>query len=119
MAAVNTFLHPWKKPATGGDVSARECLMHLSELSKLDPEAMIDQHLGPIANAVCHDIASRGAPHSFVAPTWNRPGSTMLAEHTASAGVNGPVIRVVVFEEPNHLPRVAVLWTVRGATSPS
>lgn len=114
VAVVDTFLQPWRKPNTSGDPSARECLMAFNDLLPFD-QRKIESHIQPIADAVCYDIASRGVPHSFVAPTWNRPGSTMLAEHIASAGVDGAVIRVVVFEEPNHLPTLAVLWSPRFA----
>lgn len=68
-----------------------------------------------VADAVVDDIESRGVTHSFVAPTWNRDGAKVLGDHMASVGGDGPVVRVVVFDEPNHLPRIAVMWSARFA----
>lgn len=119
---VADLLHFWKKPAAPGDIDARECLMALADLTPFDQQK-IDEHIQPIADAVCSHIRMRGVPHSFVSPIWKRDGATMLADSTASvehaasgASYSGTVIvRVVVFEEPNHLPRVAVLWSTRFA----
>lgn len=114
VAVVNNFLHPWKKPASGGDVVARECVMQLTG-QKIDPATFADEHVKPMADATCHDIAMRGVPHSFVAPTWSRPDAKMIAEHTASAGATGPVIRAVVYEAVDGTQVLSLLYSARFA----
>ncbi len=106
------------RPAAGGDVVARECVMQFGDLLPLD-QKRYEQHVKPIAEAIVSDIGMRGVPHSFVAPTWQREGTTMLGDSTASTGADGPVIRAVVFREADGRERLAVLWSARFAAEGS
>lgn len=116
VAIVNTFVLPWKKPEAGGEVVARECVMTLTG-QKIDPETFVDQHVKPMADALCYSIAMFGVPHSFVAPTWNQPGAKLIAEHTASAGATGPVIRAVVSESVDGTQALSLLYSARFAAA--
>jgi hypothetical protein len=122
-AAIAARFFRREKPATGGDVAPRECLVSLADflhLAQMPAEKRwFDEHVRVIAGGVVDDFEGRGVPHSFVAPTWNRDGAQVLGDHIASANRDGPVVRVVVFEEANHLPRIAVLYSPRFAAEGS
>lgn len=105
-----------KRAATSEVVMARECLMKSPELVPLDQQRY-EQHVKPIAEAVCHDVLRHGVPHSFVAPTWQREGATAIGDSTASASSDGPVVRVVVFREADGRERLAVLYSPRFAAA--
>jgi hypothetical protein len=116
IAIVNSFLLPWRKPEAGGNVTSRECVMQLTG-QKIDPATFADEHVKPMADALCHSIAMFGVPHSFVAPTWNCPGAKLIAEHTASAGTTGPVIRAVVSESVDGTQALSLLYAARFAAA--
>lgn len=108
-----------EKPATGGDVVARECLRPLADFEQFAAlpatKRWFDEHVQSVAAAVIDDIESRGVPHSFVAPTWNHDGAKVLGDHITSVGGDGPVVRVVVFQDATQLPGIAVMWSARFA----
>lgn len=120
-AAIAARFFRREKPAAGGDVVVRECLRPLSELVQIAAmpaqRRWFDEHVQSVAAAVIDDIESRGVPHSFVAPTWNHDGAKVLGDHITSVGGDGPVVRVVVFQDATQLPGIAVMWSARFAAA--
>lgn len=108
-----------EKPAVASDAAHREVLMEDLGVMRALTRSQIRHEVQPIADVICDEIDARGAPHSFVAPTWQRDGSTMLGDSTASTGADGPVIRAVVFREADGRERLAVLWSARFAAEGS
>lgn len=121
-AAIAARFFRREKPAAGGEVVAREFLRPLSDFVQIVamPAARrwFDEHVQSVAAAVIDDIESRGVPHSFVAPTWNHDGAEVLGDHVTSVGSDGPVVRVVVFQDATQ-PQIAVMWSARFAAAGS
>lgn len=107
------------KPVLAGDADYREVLLEDLGVMRVLTRSQIRHEVQPIADVICDEIDARGALHSFVAPTWQREGSSMLGEHTASISADGPVIRAVVFREADGRERLAVLWSARFAAEGS
>lgn len=121
---VASFLYLWKKPATQGDIDAKEIAMLLSPRDLAMPmERMQQEHFEPVAGAICDYIRARGVPHSWVAPTWNRDGVTLLADSTASAEhpctgapySDAVIVRAVVYQQDGDNVSLAVLFSPRFA----
>ncbi len=124
--AVASFLYLWKKPATAGAVVAKEVVMRLSPRELAPPMERIQQeHFQPAAGVICDTIRSRGVPHSWIAPTWNRAGVTLLADSTASVDhpctgapySDAVIVRAVIYrgQDSGDNVELAVLFSPRFA----